>query len=152
MEELIMIVIFFLILLFMQYQDRKRIIVESYKSTPHSIVYMLLFIAMLVLFLSDSMERNIQLFIFAFFVLNFGLRKEGIGKDRFIKSGYVFSSEYEKYEIVEIKPYLKENSHIKFKKSETDNGVSLMIESSPQQVKQFFEEIVETDMTIEIEE
>lgn len=152
MEKLIMITIFFLILLIIQYQDRKKIILESYKSTPHSIVYVMLFIAMLILFRSNSTENNIQLFIFAFFVLNFGLRKEGLGKNQFIKSGYVFSSEYNKYKIIEIKPYLDKNSQIKFKKSDTDNGISMMLVNPPQQVFDFLKKNVETDMIIDIEE
>lgn len=152
MAELIVIVIFFLILLFMEYQDRKNIIVESYKSTPHSIVYVAIFIAMLVLFRSDSIERNIQLFIFAFFVLNFGLQKEGLGKDKFIKSGYIFSSEYKKYKIVEIKPYLKSSSQLKFKKSKTDNGVSMIVKGTQEELKKFFVDTVRNNMTIEIEE
>lgn len=152
MTEVIILVILFLILLVMEYQDRKNIAVESYKSRPHSIVYVLIFIAMIALFRTDSMERNIQLFVFAFFVLNFGLQKEGLGKEKFVKSGYVFSSAYKKYKIVEIKPYLEESSQIKFKKSETDNGVSMMIEGTPQKIKQFFENSVKNELTIKLEE
>lgn len=152
MVDLIIVIVLFSILLLMEHQDRKKIIIESYKSFPHSIVYVLIFIAMLVLFKSDSLENNIQLFIMALLVLNFGIQKEGLGEEKFIKSGHIFSSDYEKYKIVEISPYLKESSQLYFKKTETDKGVSIVIERTPEKLKNFFEETVSTNLNIRIEE
>lgn len=152
MRDLIIVIVLFSILLLMEYQNRKKILVESYKSVPHSIIYVLIFIAMLVLFKSNSLEKNIQLFIFASLVLNFSIQKEGLGKEKFIKSGHIFSSDYEKYKIVVISPYSKVSSQLHFKRSETDKGVSLIVESTPKNLKNFFEEIVSVDLNIRIEE
>lgn len=141
MKELVTMLILFLTLLIFQLKEQRQIIIQSYKSKFHFIMYILLFIAILLLFKQDNLINQLKLIIFAGLVFNFGVQKEGLGDSKFIKAGYVFSSNYKKYNIIKIDSISESISKVKLKKNKNDNGISLILKESPYNIKNFFKEM-----------
>lgn len=150
MKELIIMIILFSLLLITQFIDQNKIIIQTYKSKFHFIMYIFLFIAILVLFRQENIIDGIKLLIFAGLVLNFGIQKEGLTETKIVKAGYVFSSDYDNYKVLEIEPFSDNNTKIKLKKNKTHKGISLILNDTPEAIERFFKERVKTDFTINI--
>lgn len=134
MAETVVMVVFAVLLFILQYQEQKEIIIEISNKKARKISAVLLAIVLVLVFWPATLDNQIKLSVFCGMIMASGLVKEGLGKTRLIKLGFL-EAHYEKFQGFEI--------------SQTDAGLSYvtLYRGKKNNSTSFFSEVDETTIT-----
>lgn len=138
MAESVVMIIFFAILILIQYTDRKNIIIPSKKNKINLLISIIISSLILIIFWPEIIYDQIKLVLLSVLILNFSFAKEGLGKEKIIKSGFL-DTKYESFEKIEIEAIDEYTTSITFYKRKKDNtGTTVVTDYNLDRVKSFF--------------
>lgn len=138
MAESVVMIIFFAILILIQYTDRKNIIIPSKKNKIILLISIIISSLILIIFWPEIIYDQIKLVLLSALILNFSFAKEGLGKEKIIKSGFL-DTKYESFEKIEIEAIDEYTTSITFYKRKKDNtGTTVVTDYNLERVKSFF--------------
>lgn len=95
---------------------------------------------MLVFFWPESISEQIKLTLLSILIINFTFLKEGLGKDKIIKAGFMDTT-YQLFTRIEIELVNESSTSITFYKRKQDKtGITMIAEGNFNSIKELFEQ------------
>ena len=139
MAEAIVVSLFLMVLLVLQYKEQKKVVISTKKSKAKVVLTIGLATGLLFVFWPDILTNQIKLTAFSILILSIGLFKEGLAHNHLVKVG-LLSGEYTQYEQIQIETFGKNQSFVTFYKKK-NNHFSLLFDCHQSELIAYFSKI-----------
>ncbi len=130
--------VFFLILVFLQANEQRKIVLKTKFSLLRAFLAVGIAVLLLVVFKQSEVASQIKLTIFAFLLVFQGFVREGLGQEAVIKLG-VLAGDYGQYEQIELEETAKRETFVTFYKNK-NHHFSILIPKQMEEVTAYFTE------------
>ncbi|KAF1297359.1 hypothetical protein BAU15_11455 [Enterococcus sp. JM4C] len=139
MAEAVIVTLFLLTLLVLQFKEQKKILIKTKSSKVKLILTIGLAIGLLVIFWPESVADQIKLGAFSILILSIGFFKEGLAENHLVKLG-LLSGEYTQYKMIQIEKTNEKDCFVTFYKTK-NNHFSLLFDTDERKLVDYFSDL-----------
>ncbi|OTN76011.1 hypothetical protein A5886_001087 [Enterococcus sp. 8G7_MSG3316] len=146
MAEAIIVVVFLMLLIFLQIREQQRITLVTKRSRLKQIISLTLAMMVLIIFWPEQLADQVKMIAFAVLICAIGFLKDGLADDHLVKFG-VLNGDYQQYIAIQIENLGNGQSFVTFH-NRKNNQFSFFFEDTSEVLTSYFKQLGLSDKLI----